>query len=312
MAWASDFPPVAVLGAGAVGCYFGGMLARAGRQVTFIGRAEHVDAMARDGLLMDSVHFQGRIQVSATKHVEAARGAGVLLFCVKTLDTERAIRMVAPHLGSDAIVVSLQNGVDNAERIRAAVGIDAVPAAVYVAAQMSGPGAVKHNGRGDLVLPASESGRRVATLFDGTDVPCRLSPEIAVELWTKLIMNVVYNALSALTGMRYGKLVSEPLATAVMKQSIDETITVAGALGIRLPLEDVTEAAMRLGVAMAGAMSSTAQDIARGKLTEIDSLNGYVVRKAAELGIPAPVNQTLHALVKLLEQQRADLTAAPA
>jgi 2-dehydropantoate 2-reductase len=296
-------PRIAVLGAGAVGCYFGGLLARAGRNVTFIGRAAHVEAMARDGLFLDSAHFQGRIPVSASSDVAAAEGAGVLLLCVKAPDTEEAMLMVLPHLAGNTIVVSLQNGVDNADRIRAAVGIEAIPAVVYVAAQMSGPGAVKHNGRGDLVLPDSAGGAYVASLFNGADVPCRLTVDIAAELWTKLIMNGVYNALSALTGMRYGKLVAEPLATDVMRQVIDETVAVAAALGVRLPSAEVTEAAMKLGVAMAGAMSSTAQDIGRGKRTEIDSLNGYVVRKGAEVGVPVPVNQTLHALVKLLEER---------
>lgn len=301
----SSVPRIAVLGAGAVGCYFGGMLARAGRIVTFVGRAAHVEAMARDGLFLDSVHFRGRIPVSASTDVAAARGAGVLLLCVKAPDTENAMRMVSPHLAGDAVVVSLQNGVDNADRIRAAVAVEAVPAVVYVAAQMTGPGAVKHNGRGDLVLPDSARGAYVASLFDGADVPCRLSADIAAELWTKLIMNGVYNALSALTGMRYGKLVAEPLATEVMKQVIDETVAVAGALGVTLSGPEITAAAMQLGVAMAEAMSSTAQDIARGKRTEIDSLNGYVVRKGAELGVAAPVNQALHALVKLLETRVA-------
>jgi 2-dehydropantoate 2-reductase len=295
---------IAVLGAGAVGCYFGGMLARAGRRITFIGRPAHVEAMARDGLFMDSVHYRGRIPVSASTDTAAARGAQVLLFCVKSTDTEDATRMVLPYLAGDTTVVSLQNGVDNADRMRA-LGVDAIPAVVYVAAQMAGPGAVKHNGRGDLVLPAGDRGERVAKLFDGTDIPCRLSEDIAGELWIKLIMNVVYNALCALTGMRYGWLVVEPLATDVMKQAIEETVAVAAAAGVQLPLVEVTDAAMKLGIAMAAAMSSTAQDLARGKRTEIDSLNGYVVRQGVERGVPAPVNQALHALIKLREQNNA-------
>ena len=296
-------PRIAVLGAGAVGCYFGGMLARAGREVIFVGRSGHVEAMARDGLLIDSVHFRGRIAVAASTDPAAVRGADVVLLCVKTPQTESAMRAVQPYLESGAVVASLQNGVDNAERIQAATGIDAVPAVVYVAAEMTGPGALKHNGRGDLVLPDSERGARVAAVFEGTDVPCRLSADIAAELWTKLIMNAVYNALSALTGMRYGKLVAEPLAVEVMRRVIDETVAVAAAGGVKLPAAEVTEAALKLGVAMAGALSSTAQDIARGKRTEIDALNGYVVRQGEACGVPAPVNQALHALVKLREER---------
>lgn len=301
---------IAVLGAGAVGCYFGGMLARAGRRVTLIGRAAHVESILRDGLFIDSVHFRGRIPVAASTDLSAARGAGVLLLCVKSPDTAAAMRMVHPYLQPSTLIASLQNGVDNVERIREAVGAEAVPAVVYVAAQMTGPGAVKHNGRGDLVFPNCERGARLAAVFQGTDVPCRLSGNIAVELWTKLIMNGVYNALSALTGMKYGNLVADPLATNVMKKVIQETVAVAGASGVTLSEPDVIEAAMQLGAAMAEATSSTAQDIARGRHTEIDYLNGYVARRGAELGVPAPVNQTLHGLVKLLEDRTApDLKA---
>src|SRR5439155_15239552 len=113
--------------------------------------------------------------------------------------TEEAMRMAAPHLAAGATVVSLQTGVDNVERIRAAVGLDAMPAVVYVAAQMTAPGRVKHNGRGDLVVPVSDRGAHVSSLFEAAGVPCRLSEDIAVDLWTKMIMNGVYNALSALT-----------------------------------------------------------------------------------------------------------------
>src|SRR5574341_147366 len=114
-----SWPRVAVMGAGAVGCYFGGMLARAGAPVTLIGRRQHVEAMTRNGLLLESGHARQPIPVSASVGAEAARGAEVVLLCVKTVDTEEATRSLAPNLAGGAIVISLQNGVDNIERIRA-------------------------------------------------------------------------------------------------------------------------------------------------------------------------------------------------
>src|SRR5438552_5580138 len=140
---ASNWPRIAVLGAGAVGCYFGGMLARAGAPVTLIGRPPHVEALQRDGLWLESLRFQDQVPVTASVAVEAARDAALVLFCVKTLDTEEAARSLAPHVAPDALVLSLQNGVDNVERIRTAAGFDALPAVVYVAAAMTGPGHVK-------------------------------------------------------------------------------------------------------------------------------------------------------------------------
>src|SRR5262249_27685043 len=141
------WPRIAVLGAGAVGCYFGGLLARAGAPVTLIGRPQHVEAMSQNGLRIETSQFDERISVSASTNINAVRDAQIILFSVKTLDTEDAAKLLAPHLLGGATVISLQNGVDNVERTRRAAGIDAVAAVVYVAAAMAGPGHVKHNGR---------------------------------------------------------------------------------------------------------------------------------------------------------------------
>jgi 2-dehydropantoate 2-reductase len=303
-----------VLGAGAVGCYFGGLLARAGAPVTLIGRAQHVEAITRDGLFLESQQFQGRIPVAATTAVEAARDATIILLCVKTLDTGQAAKALAPHRLPGAIVVSLQNGVDNVERVRAASGIAAFAAVVYVAASMIGPGHVKHAGRGDLLLgdllartqPDEHRGRQLddlAALLVRAGIPCRVSDNIEADLWTKMLINCAYNAISALARARYSRIVSNPWTREVLKQVIQEVVTVARAEGVRFPPDrDLVQIGLQLADTMSNATSSTAQDIARGKRTEIDSLNGYVVRRGAELGLATPVNQTLHALVKLLEE----------
>ena len=290
-----------MVGAGAVGCYFGGMLSRGGVDVTLIGRAQHMDAIRRDGLWFEGMRFQERIAVRTSTELEAARTAGAVLFCVKTLDTETVARRLAPLLAQGATVVSMQNGVDNVERIRKASGIEAFPAVVYVAAAMAGPGHMKHTGRGDLVIGESAP-EWLAPMFAGAGVPCKVVADIDAELWKKMTMNCVYNAISALGRSRYGPAVRHPATREVMRGIVSEVVAVAGAIGVRLELGPLTEAALELGEAMAGATSSTAQDLARGKRTEIDSLNGYVTRRGAEVGVPTPVNATLHALVKLLEE----------
>jgi 2-dehydropantoate 2-reductase len=301
------WPRVAVLGAGAVGCYFGGRLARAGAPVMLIGRPQHVEALQRDGLWLESRRGQERVPVAASVAVEAARDAAVVLFCVKTLDTDEAARSLGPHLAPNAVALSLQNGVDNVDRIRAAGGFEALPAVVYVAAAMTGPGRVKHTGRGDLILGDPWGGRRgevehLAGLFSRAGVPCVVSDSIEAELWTKMSMNCAYNAVSALGRAKYGRVAQHPHAREVLRLAVEEAAAVARAAGIHLPEAELVEAAFRLGEAMSEARSSTAQDIDRGKRTEIDALNGYVARRGAELGVPTPVNQTLHALVKLLEE----------
>jgi 2-dehydropantoate 2-reductase len=307
------WPRVAVVGAGAVGCYFGGMLARAGAAVTLIGRAPHVDAINRDGLVIESTNLRETIRVAASTEISAARGATIWLLCVKTLDTEEAARAIAPHLSPRSVLVSLQNGVDNVERIYSATGIEALPAVVYVAAQMIAPGVVKHTARGDLVIgdlrnqvQDDEDHRQVlldtAELFNRAAVQCLVSENISADLWTKLIINCAFNAISALGRARYGRIVNNQFAREIVRQAIEESVAVATAAGVTFGDVDLVEAGFKLGQVMHLATSSTAQDIERGKLTEIDSLNGYIVRRGGELGVPTPVNKTLHALIKLLEE----------
>ncbi len=310
------WPCVAVMGAGAVGCYFGGMLARAGARVTLIGRRTHVEAIAREGLFLDSVRFQERLPVAASTQPDAVRDAEIVLFSVKTVDTEEAGRMMAPHLAPGAIVMSLQNGVDNVDRLRTAVGIEALPAVVYVAAAMAAPGRVKHSGRGDLVIGVprgrpqrSDDVARAAEVFTRAGLPCRVSENIEGELWMKLILNCAGNALTAITQASYGRLARNEAARQVMLATAAEAIAVAHAAGVELPPMDLGAAALKLAREFGEATSSTAQDLARGKRTEIDALNGYIVRRGAELGVPTPVNHTLFALVKLLEDDSESRSA---
>ena len=307
----NDWPRIAVVGAGAVGCYFGGMLARAGAPVTLIGRAPHVEAINRDGLFIDSIHFKENVSVSASTELEAVRDAQFVLFSVKTVDTENVAKLLAPYLAPETIVVSFQNGVDNVERIDFAAGIQAIPAVVYIAVEMVGLGRVKHSGRGDVIVgdpspnhDASESDlAKIATTFMRADVPCRISENITAELWEKLIMNCAYNALSALSRSRYGRIARDSGTVEVMKRVVNEAAAVGNAAGVKLSAEKMFAAVLKLGAeAMPEAVSSTAQDIARGKPTEIDSLNGFLVRRGAELVVPTPVNETLYSLVKLLER----------
>jgi 2-dehydropantoate 2-reductase len=302
----SPLPETAVVGAGAVGCYFGGMLARGGVPVTLIGRPPNVAAIERDGLLIDGLQVHEHIRVRATTDLAAVHDAHLVLFCVKTTDTEKAARELKPHLSAASVVISMQNGVDNAERIRAASDIHAVAAVVYVAAEMLAPGVVKHTGRGDLILgrtPASTHADldTIAAIFERAGIPCKVSQEIRRELWTKMLMNCAYNAISALARSHYGTIAAHPGARELMRRVIEEAVAVARAEGVALDAAAMTSLAYSLGEAMSGAHSSTAQDIERGKLTEIDSLNGYIVRHATQLGIATPVNQTLYTLIKLLE-----------
>jgi 2-dehydropantoate 2-reductase len=304
---AGEWPKITVVGAGAVGGYFGGMLARAGAPVIFVGRPAFVDAAKQNGLFLDTVQFQEHVKVEASTDLAAARGAGIVLFCVKTTDTAETARALAKVLSKDAVIVSMQNGADNAEQIEAASGLKALPAAVYVAASVPAPGTVKHVGRGDLVLgPQNEITERVAAVFARANIPCRISENLAGELWTKLVWNCALNALSALGKVTYGEILAGADARQLLETTVYEVLAVAKASGIQpAGLEDPKAAltgAYKVAESMAATRSSTSQDMMRNKKTEIDSLNGFIVRRARELGIPVPVNHALFTLVKLAEK----------
>jgi 2-dehydropantoate 2-reductase len=294
---------IAVMGAGAVGCFYGGMLARAGHEVVLIGRAQHVEAVRREGLLMEMAAFTGRVPIGASTEAVAVREARLVLVCVKSTDTEAAAAQIAPHLAPEAIVLSLQNGVDNAARLQARLAREVGPAVVYVATEMAGPGHVRHHGRGELVIGPIAAAGELVELFGGAGVPVEVSDNVAGALWAKLILNCAYNALSAITQLPYGRLVQGEGVEDVMHDAVAECLAVAQRDGVRVP-GDVWAAVETIARTMPTQTSSTAQDLARGKPSEIDHLNGYVVRRGAALGVATPVNRALHALVKLLEARR--------
>jgi 2-dehydropantoate 2-reductase len=297
---------VAVLGAGAVGCFFGGMLARAGHRVVLIGRQAHVAAFRHSGLHFEGLAFDEHIPVEASTDAAAVRGARLVLFCVKSTDTEQAAAEIAPFLDPDCLVLNLQNGVDNTERIQARISRPVIPAVVYVATEMAGPGHLKHHGRGDLVIGALDGGvaaealARVKQWFEAAAVPVAISDNVAGELWAKLVVNCAYNALSAITQLPYGKLIEGAGIRDTMRDVVEETLAVAKASGVRMA-PDMMARTYGIAKAMPAQFSSTAQDLARGKASEIDHLNGFVVRQGEALGVPTPANRVLHALVRLLE-----------
>ena len=294
----------AVMGAGAVGCFYGGMLARAGQQAVLIGRPPHVEAIRRDGLLMDTQSFREHVRIEARTDAAGIAGAELVLCCVKSTDTAQAAAEMAPHLAPGAILLSLQNGYDNAQRLQEALGRPVYPAVVYVATEMAGPGHLRHHGRGELVIGPFAGSDKVVALFATAGVPVQVSDNVAGALWAKLVINCVYNALSAITQLPYGRIAPGEGIAGVMEDIVAECLAVATADGVDVP-GDIRAAVAAISRSMATQVSSTAHDVARGKKSEIDHINGYVIRRGVALGIATPVNRVLHALVKLLEDRAA-------
>ena len=293
---------IAVLGAGAVGCYYGGMLARAGNPVTLVGRPVHIEPILREGLMLETASFRGHLAVHAAVDPCVIQGAQLVLCCVKSADTEAAARQMAPYLDKSSLVLSLQNGVDNARRLQALLPCPVATAAVYVAAEMAGPGHVLHHGRGELIIGREPGGERIAVVFRAAGIAVEISDNVEGALWGKLTVNCAYNALSAITRLPYGRLVAGMGMEDAMRGVVAECLAVAQAEGVTVP--GITwEFVRAIADAMPAQYSSTAQDLARGKRSEIEHLNGYVAQRGRALGVPVAANALLFAIVRQLEQR---------
>jgi 2-dehydropantoate 2-reductase len=292
---------VAVIGAGAVGCYYGGLLLKAGHDVTLIGRQVHVDAINTNGLLLDTQSFRGHLPAKAATDTRGLAAPDLVLVCVKAADTEAAGHAMAGRLRPETAVLSLQNGVDNAPRLAAVIGHAVIPVVVYVGSEMAGPGHVRHHGGGDLAIGASVASEALAQVLRDAGIGVTIAEDIEVTLWSKLIINCAFNALSAVAGIAYGPMLQVDGTRDVVVSAVREATAVARASGVAIP-DGLIDHILNIPIIMPNQISSTAQDLLRGKRSEIDFLNGHVVRKGAELGIATPTNQALQVMVKLAER----------
>jgi 2-dehydropantoate 2-reductase len=306
-----EIKKVVVLGAGAVGCYFGGMLARSGKDVLLIARDNHVNAIKKNGLFMECQSFQEHIAIDASSTLEGVADADLILVCVKSPDTNGAIQEIKDLINPDALILSLQNGVDNTERISQVVSNKVFPAVVYVATSMSGDGHVKHFGRGELIIgnmsqskPASSELQKICDLFLNANIPCTVSEGIQRELWLKFLVNCSYNGISAIGQISYGEMVQQEIIKKLIDDLTTEFLLVAHQESINISAADAKIVNEQIAKTMAGQKSSTAQDLMRKKPTEIDYLNGLIIQKATQYGLAVPNHKVIYALVKMLENKK--------
>lgn len=290
---------IAIMGAGAVGCYYGAMLSMAGHEVTLIGRPALVQAVRKDGLVLEKAGQRHVCKVQVSEQPDAVSGAQMVLFCVKSGDTASAGRQIAPFLRPDVMLLSLQNGISNPEVLAQETGHCVIGSVVYVASGMAAPGVVKHFGRGDLAI-GGDKASEAADILNAADIETLVSADVMGLLWSKLVVNCAYNALSAVTRLPYGPLCEGEGIPGLLDDIVAECLAVAQAEGVQLPAETIPTVK---GVPrwMPDQFSSTAQDVMRSRSTEIDYLNGEIVRRALKHGVPAPLNRMLTALVKLAE-----------
>lgn len=301
---------VAVLGSGAMGSLFGGLLAADGASVTLIDVwEEHVEALRSDGLRMETPEGRERkIDVAATTDPTSVDEPDLVLVFVKSIHTAEAIEDAAPML-SDADVLTVQNGLGNPETIAEHLDRERILAGVTAhGSTLVGPGRIRHAGRGETTIGRyfvdnDDRVRTIADRFSEAGIDTDVSENVRTAIWEKVLVNVGINAATALARVRNGLLVTEPPGRRLVDRAIDEALAVAEAEGHDLD-SDLKDHVLSIAEATGSNKSSMRQDVEAGRRTEIETLNGEIVRRAERHDVETPVNRTLADLLRLAE--RAD------
>jgi len=300
---------IAVIGAGAMGCLFGGLLAQGGHDLWLIDVwREHVQAINERGLIIEEGGELKTIPVRATTDVTEVGAVDLVIVFVKAYDTAGALASAKVLLGPSTLVITFQNGIGNVEAISEFVSPGMVLAGVTShGATMLGPGKIRHAGSGDSFLGEISGGlsprvQQLAALFSEVGIKVEPCENILGLIWSKLMINVGINALTALTRLRNGDLLNYEGTRELMTLAVREAAEVARRKGITLPDPDPVAKAMAVANLTANNRSSMLQDVLRQRRTEIDYINGAIVREARALGLATPVNHVLTLLVKVLEE----------
>ena len=302
---------VGVIGPGAMGCLFGGLLALAGHEVWMLcRRPDQAELLERQGLIVERDGVERRAAVRATADPRRAAPLDFALVLVKSYATAAAARALLPALGPIGWVLTLQNGLGNAETLAAVLGRERLLAGVSSqGATLLGPGRVRHAGFGpnavtDLAGGATERARWAAEVLSAGGLPTEVADDLAPLVWGKLVANSAINPLTALTGRRNGELLDAPVGP-LLDELARETAAVAEAAGVPLSFEDPAAHARAVARATAANRSSMLQDIELERQTEIGALNEAVVAEGARLGVPTPLNRAISALIRDLERRGA-------
>jgi 2-dehydropantoate 2-reductase len=306
---------IAILGAGALGCAIGATLTEGGHETWLIDRSPtHVDAMRTHGLRVDDARGTRQVPVRATTLPGEAGEADVVIVLVKSFHTDAAIRGAMALVGPQTVVLSLQNGLGHEDILADAVGRERVLAGkTYVGGVLRGAGHIeagvtgKHTIIGELDGSVSARVQRIADAFSGAGLATMVSDNIVGTMWDKLLVNVATGALTGITSLTYGQLYDEPLLKATSLAAVSEAIAAAQAAGVTLSMTDPEQAWTLAAEGLPGAFkTSMLQSLEKGSVTEIDFINGSVVRWGARHGVPTPVNATLVACIKGVERAMAD------
>ncbi len=296
---------ICVFGAGGVGGYFGGLLARSGADVTFIVRGEHLRALQARGLTLRTVRETFTIPVKATDEPRAVGPVDLVLFCVKSYDTEEAGRALLDLLAPGAVVLTLQNGIDNEEKLEVILGKGTVlGGTAYIRSDITEPGVVTQSGGackivfGELDGSSTERARRILTACQHAGFPCELTTSIWTVLWEKFLFICALGGMTAVTRLPVGEILAQREAREMCRRIMEEVRALGRADNVPLE-EDLVERMMTVADGWdKGARSSLYHDLASGRPLELDALNGKVVELGLRHGIPTPMNFAVTACLR--------------
>lgn len=299
---------ITIIGAGAMGSLFGGMLAKSGLNVFLVDIwKEHVNELNSNGLLIESDGKEQRIDIKATDNIQNCPQSDLVIIFVKSTQTEQAAVQAGMCLKDKGLVLTLQNGMGNADIISQHLHPDRVIAGTTShGATMLEPGLIRHAGKGPTLIGMwsktdSTDLENITSIFCKAGIDTAVEDNIHLVVWKKLAVNVGINAITALTGIKNGQISDTPPTGELVREAVAETLDVAAAYNIKLP-DDMAQQVFAIARATGKNRSSMGQDIDNKRQTEIDAINGAVVRLAKDKAVSVPVNRTLTALVKTMQK----------
>ncbi len=310
---------IMIMGSGGVGAYYGGLLAGQGYDVTFIARGAHLQALRTNGLRVKSVHEDFNvIPAKATDRPSDAGPVDLILFCVKTYDTDDSVKAIQPAVAPGTVVMSLQNGIDSPERIGKVIGVEHVLGGVtYISSALEAPGAVKQVSQfrrivfGELDGSVSERVQLIHEALKSTGITVEIAENILKVLWTKFVFISAASALGSLTRLPMGEFRSVPEARAMILSLMWEVEAVARAQGIALDTDVVEKSVKFIDDAAPHIKASMQLDVETGRRTELESLIGVIGYKGRELGVATPTADFVYASLLPVELKARGIPPAP-
>ncbi len=298
---------ITVVGAGAMGSLFGGLLAESGSEVCLLDVwQEHVHAMNAEGLHIERNGRERKIRVKAVTTTDDIQETALVILFVKSMHTLKAAQTAQRLIGETGYVLTLQNGMGNVDQIAEVVSSSKIIAGTTShGATLLGPGKIRHAGKGPTTIgfwynSDSVVTEKIADLFNRAGIETKVSGNIRDVVWDKLLVNVGINAITALTGIKNGQLLDLPVTKTLARAAVEEAVVLANAKGVGVR-NHVVAHVFDIAEMTAGNRSSMGQDVDHHRRTEIDAINGFVVRESERLGIEAPVNRTLTALIETMQ-----------